>query len=282
MNTDKIYLVTGGTSGVGKAIATGIAETGATVVLVSRNELNGRAAVKEISATTGNENVSFLVADLSRLHSVFLLSEQYKARYPKLDGLINAAGAWYFKKELTEDNLDKSFVVNYLSHFALTHFLMDTLKSAEGARVVTIGGATRFLKKTGLDLHELQFPKSFGMKTILSSMLARIYFGFELADRLEGTNVSSIIVHPGFVKSNIGRSVPWWLKILFSLSSNVRNAPSTCESGVFAALETNVGNGVFIDDQKNIVDIRSSFRKETGENLWVLSEKLLSSKTKQI
>lgn len=276
MNSDKIYLVTGGTSGVGKAIAKGIAQTGAHVIIVSNHVSNCRNVVKEITTVTGNKNVSFHAADLRSMKEVFRLSESIKKEHSQLHGLINAAGAWYFKKERTQELIDASFAINYLSHFAISYFLLDVLKSTSGSRIVTVGGAPRFMKKTALDLHRLQFPGSYGMKTILSAMLARVYLGFELADRLGGSNAGSMILHPGFVKSNIGRSAPWWLKLLFSFSQEARNAPETCESGVYAATMTHPSNGTFIDEKMNVVDLRGRFSKTTGNELWLLSEQLVN------
>ncbi|WP_343539693.1 SDR family NAD(P)-dependent oxidoreductase [Sphingobacterium thalpophilum] len=203
---DKTYLVTGGTSGVGKAIATGIARTGANVVIVSRNTSNGQQTVKEILEKTANKNVSFVTADLSLMKSVEQLSMQFKQQYNQLHGLVNAAGAWYFKKEITSEGIDKSFAINYLSHFVLTNNLLDLIKATDDARIVTVGGAPRFLKKPKIDLKDLQLTKSYSwLRATNLAMFARVYFGFELADRLQNTPASSMLFHPGFVKSNLGK-----------------------------------------------------------------------------
>jgi NAD(P)-dependent dehydrogenase (short-subunit alcohol dehydrogenase family) len=275
----KTFLVTGGTSGVGKAIATGIAQTGAKVIIVSRSVANAEYAVKEISEKTGNKNISFMIADLSLMASVYQLSEQFKKQHEKLHGIVNAAGAWYFKKEMTTEGIDKSLAVNYLSHFALTNSLLDVLKVTEDARIVTVGGNPSFLKKPKLDLNDLQLTKSYsGLKAAGNGMFARIYFGFELADRLNGTSVSSMVFHPGFVKSNLANDAPWWLKLMFSLYPSVRNAPETCESGVYVATKEDAKstNGQFFDEKKCIIQIRDNFDKSIGERLWLLSEQLLS------
>lgn len=275
---NKTYLVTGGTSGVGKAIATGIAKTGANVVIVSRNASSGQQTVKEISEISANKNVSFLIADLSLMTSVLQLSEQFKQQHDQLHGLVNAAGAWYFKKEITSEGLDKSFAINYLSHFTLTNSLLNLLKATDDARVVTVAGAPRFLKKPKLDLNDLQHKKYSWIKAVSSEMFARVYFGFELADRLKDTSASSILFHPGFVKSNLGKNTaPWWLKLMFLFSSDVRNAPETCESGVYVATKENIKtvNGNFFDEKNNIVDVRKQFNQSTGKELWLLSEQFL-------
>ncbi|WP_433862897.1 SDR family NAD(P)-dependent oxidoreductase [Sphingobacterium thalpophilum] len=279
---DKTYLVTGGTSGVGKAIATGIARTGANVVIVSRNTSNGQQTVKEILEKTANKNVSFVTADLSLMKSVEQLSMQFKQQYNQLHGLVNAAGAWYFKKEITSEGIDKSFAINYLSHFVLTNNLLDLIKATDDARIVTVGGAPRFLKKPKIDLKDLQLTKSYSwLRATNLAMFARVYFGFELADRLQNTPASSMLFHPGFVKSNLGKgTTPWWLKLLFSLSSDVRNAPESCESGVYVATKENAksANGKFFDEKNNIIELRDKFKKSIGNELWLLSEQLTAKK----
>ena len=275
----KTYLVTGGTSGVGKAIATGIAQTDAKVIIVSRSIANAENAVKEISEKTANKNISFLIADLSLMASVFQLSEAYKKQHKNLHCIVNAAGAWYFKKKMTTEKIDQSLAVNYLSHFALTNSLLDVLKATEDARIVTVGGNPAFLKKPKLDLNDLQLTKSYsGLKAAGYGMFSRIYFAFELADRLKGTSVSSMVFHPGFVKSNLMNGAPWWLRLVFSLYPAVRNAPKTCESGVYLATKEDAQstNGQFFDEKNGIIPVRGNFDESIGKQLWLLTEQLLS------
>src|SRR5690606_32811619 len=190
---------------------------------------------------SANKHISFLTADLSLLKSVEQLSKQFTEQHNQLHGLVNAAGAWYFKKEITSEGIDKSFAINYLSHFALTNRLLDVLEAADDARIVTVAGAPRFLKKPKIDLNNLQLEKSYSwLKATNLAMFARIYFGFELAEKLQYTSVSSMLFHPGFVKSNLGKNkLPWWLKLMMSFSSDVKNAPETCESGVYVATKEN-------------------------------------------
>jgi NAD(P)-dependent dehydrogenase (short-subunit alcohol dehydrogenase family) len=275
----KTYLVTGGTSDVGKAIAMGIAQTDAEVIIVSRTISNAEKAVKEISEKTANKNISFLIADLSVMASVYQLSEAYKKHHKNLHCLVNAAGALYFKKKLTSESIDQSLAVNYLSHFALTKSLLDVLKATGDARIVTVGGNPAFLKQPNLDLNDLELTKSYsGLKAAGHGMFARIYFAFELADRLKSTSVSSMVFHPGFVKSNLINGAPWWLKLVFSLYPAVRNAPKTCKSGVYVATKEDAKstNGQFFDEKNGIIQMRSNFDKSIAEQLWLLSEQLLS------
>lgn len=276
----KTYLITGGTSGVGKAIATGIAQTGAKVIIVGRNQSNAEIAIKEIYKKSGNKEVSFIKADLSLMKSVYQLCEQIKSQETYLNGIVNAAGGWFFDKETTSEGIDRSFAVNYLSHFALSTGLLELLKKTEDSRIATVGGNPFFLKKPKLDLNDLQLNKSYGgLKAAGYGMFARIYFAFELADRLKGTSVSSMIFHPGFVKSNLGNNAPWWLKLISNLSPSVRNAPDTCESGVYVATKENAKstNGQFFNEKNEIIEMRKNFDGNTGKKLWMMSESLLSS-----
>lgn len=279
---DRTYLITGGTSGVGKAIATGIAKTGANVVIVSRTTSNGQQTVREISEKSANRKISFLTADLSLMKSVDQLSTEFKQQHNQLHGLVNAAGTWYFKKEMTSEGIDKSFAINYLSHFVLTNNLLDIIETTDDARIVTVAGAPRFMKKPKIDLNDLQLTKSYSwLKATNLAMFARVYFGLELADRLQNTSASSMLFHPGFVKSNLGKgATPWWLKLMFLLSSDVRNAPDTCESGVYVATKENAKstNGKFFDEKNNIIELQNKFEKSIGKELWLLSEQLSSKR----
>ena len=276
----KTYLVTGGTSGVGKAIATGVAQTGAKVIIVGRNESNAEIALKEIFDKSGNREVSFIKADLSLMESVSQLCEQIKLQHSHLNSVVNAAGGWFFDKKVTSEGIDQSFAVNYLCHFALSTGLLDLLMKTEDSRIVTVGGNPFFLKNPKLQLDDLQLSRSYsGLKAAAYGMFARIYFGFELADRLKGTSVSSMIFHPGFVKSNLANNAPWWLKFISNLSPSVKNAPETCKSGVYVATKENATstNGQFFNEKNDIIDIRPNFDKLTGKQLWQISESLLST-----
>lgn len=140
---DRVFLVTGGTSGVGKSIAMGLARVGAKVVIVSRDAKRGEAASEEIAKATGNDRCEFLVADLSLQSSIRNVSEEFKRKHDHLHALVNAAGARFPQKQLTEEGLDRSFAVNYLGHFLLTNQLLGSLKESRPARILTVAGNSR-------------------------------------------------------------------------------------------------------------------------------------------
>lgn len=272
---DKVFLLTGGTSGVGQAIATGLAKLGAKVVIISRTAESGQQGVSHIAAATGNDRAEFLVADLSLLSSIRHVSEEVKRRYDNLHVLANVAGALFFDQQLTAEGIDKAFAVNYLGHFYLTNQLLDILQASGPSRVMTVGGAPRFLQNPTLDLQDIQLKNNYsGMRATSQAMLARLYFTFALAKRLEGTGTTAIAFHPGLITSKLVQDAPWWLKALTGLMKPWEK--TTCDSGVYLATAPEVehANGVFFDDKMQVVPLNGKYDPAVGEKLWHLSEAL--------
>ena len=272
---NKVFLVTGGTSGVGKAIALGLARLGAKVVIISRTADSGQQAVSHIAAATGNDRAEFLVADLSLQSSIRQVSEAFKRRHGHLHGLVNVAGALFCDKQRTVEGIDKAFAVNYLGHFYLTNQLLEVLKESGPSRIMTVGGAPRFLQKPTIDFQDIQLDNNYsGLRATSQAMFARLYFTFALARRLEGTGVTAVAFHPGLITSKLVQDAPWWLKALTGLMKPWEK--DTCDVGVYlaAAQEVEQASGVFFDDNKQLVPLNSKYDPALGEKLWRLSEEL--------
>lgn len=273
--TDKVFLVTGGTSGVGQAIATGLAGLGAKVVIISRTAASGQQAVSRLAQATGNDRAEFLVADLALQSSIRSVSAEFKRRYEGLHGLVNAAGALFFDQQLTAEGIDKSLAVNYLSHFYLTNQLLEVLRESGPSRVLTVGGAPRFLQRPAIDFQDIQLKNNYsGMWATSQAMFARLYFTFALAKRLTGTDVTAVAFHPGLISSQLVRDAPWWLKALTGLLTPWEK--TTCDVGVYLATAPEVegANGVFFDEKKQPVPLTDKYDPALGERLWRLSEEL--------
>lgn len=275
---NRVFLVTGGTSGVGKATATGLARIGAKIVIVSRSAERGQEALNAIAEATGNDQGEYLVADLSLQSSIRAASEAFKRKYDNLHVLANLGGAAYFEKQLTQDGIERSFAVNYLSHFLLTNQLLDILKASHPARVMTVAGAPQFFRNPKINFEDLQSQKQFsGLRATGQAMFARAFFAFELARRLEGTRVTSVAFHCGNVKSNLFKTtqnIPWYLRLIGPIFA--ARAKDTCEIGVYlaAAREVETVSGVFFDDKKRIAPLREKYDEPAGEKLWRMSEEL--------
>jgi NAD(P)-dependent dehydrogenase (short-subunit alcohol dehydrogenase family) len=275
-NTEKVYLITGGTSGVGYAIARGLARTGGEVIITSRSHDSGDRAVKALSAYSDNAKVSYLVADLALQKDIIQLAKTFKEDHQRLDALINVAGAIYFDQQFTSEGIDRSLAINYLAHFSLTARLLDLLNATPQSRVLTVGGAPRFIKKPQITLKDLRPSKSYNGLTALSkAMFARVYFAFELAERLKGTNTSSFIFHPGLITSNLVNDAPLWLRFITYLMKPWEK--KDCKIGVYLATsdEISAHSGSFYDDEKNVISLNDVYHSDMGRALWSETETFL-------
>jgi len=198
----KICLVTGASSGIGKATALGLAKLGATVVMVCRDTARGEAALSEIKQKSGNNSLDLLVADLSSQAEIRSLASEYRGKYQHLHVLINNAGVYYTKRHVTVDGLEAMFAINYLARFLLTNLLLDIIKSSAPARVINVAGA--YHAKGKLNFDDLQGGNDFdGQQANHQSKLADVLFTYELARRLEGTGVTVNCLHPGMVATSL-------------------------------------------------------------------------------
>src|SRR5437763_11599826 len=198
---EKICLVTGSTSGIGKVTARELANRGATVVLVSRSRAKGEATQAEIKQATGNQHVELLVADLSLLQDVRRLAAEFQHTYPHLHLLVNNAGGAYPRRTLTSEGLEATLAVNYLAPFLLTELLLDTLKASAPARIVNVSSAQH--ATVSLEFDNLQGEKKYAnLRNYGQAKLALLLWTYELARRLEGTGVTVNALHPGITASN--------------------------------------------------------------------------------
>jgi NAD(P)-dependent dehydrogenase (short-subunit alcohol dehydrogenase family) len=204
---EKVCLITGATSGIGKATAMGLATMGASVVMVGRDRDRGEAALAAIKEKSANASVDLFLADLSSQEEVSRLADQFKEAYPRLDVLINNAGLFHSKRITTSDELETTFAVNHLAHFLLTDLLLDVLKASAPSRIVNVSSGDH--SNGTIDFDDLQGEKGYkGAKAYSQSKLANVLFTYELARRLEGTGVSANCLHPGAgVRTNFGSGV---------------------------------------------------------------------------
>lgn len=203
----KACLVTGATSGIGKETAVRLAALGAAVTIVARDEARGAAAVAEISARAPGAEVAALTADLSSPAQVRRLATQVQGRLARLDVLVNNAGVISVRRTLTVGGLEVMFATNHLGPFLLTGLLRGLLELSAPARVVTVASAAhRPVRAIPWDDLARGGPggneQAYGL-----SKLANILFTAELARRLDGTGVTANCLHPGFVRTGLGREV---------------------------------------------------------------------------
>jgi len=200
---DRVFLVTGANSGIGKATALGLARLGGTVVMACRSATRGEAARQDVVRDSGNSSVYLEIVDLASEESTRSFAEEFQRKYPRLDVLINNAGVYTAHREVTPDGLERTFEVNYLSGFLLTHLLLDLLKKSAPSRIVNVSSSAH----SGGTIHfdDLQGEQRYGgFGAYGQSKLAQVLFTRELARRLEGTRVTVNACHPGVIRTNLG------------------------------------------------------------------------------
>jgi len=199
----KTVVVTGATSGIGEVAALELARKGARIVFVARNPLRRDATLARLMVANDKAEHAAYLADLSRLSEMKRVAGEIAAAEPKIDVLINNAGAIFARRETTPDGLEMTFATNHLAYFVVTNLLLERLKAAPGARVVSTSSAAH--KSGKLNFDDLQSEKSFsGFAAYGTSKLCNILFTRELARRLSGTGVTATCLHPSFVATRFG------------------------------------------------------------------------------
>jgi NAD(P)-dependent dehydrogenase (short-subunit alcohol dehydrogenase family) len=219
----KIAVVTGGTDGIGKEIARGLAMRGLRVIIIGRNREKGDQAEEELRGAAGNSHVEFLQADLSLMAEVNRVAAQLEVLLPALHYLVHSAGIVRGRRELTVERIETNLATNYLNRFAFTLPLLPLLAAAsrpgEAARVLIVSGAARGGK---IHFGDVNLTSNFStIRAVLQFCRANDLFTVELARRLQdrehapGVMVSCLKI--GVVKTNIRREFPAWMKLLVPL-----------------------------------------------------------------
>ena len=199
-------MITGGSDGIGYVAARELARMGATVVIAGRNNTKTAAAVERIIGETGNRDVRYMLADLSSQGDVLRLADQVKQQVPRLDVLVNNAGAIFLSNRRSVEGIEMTFALNHLGYFLLTTLLLDLLKASTPARIVNVSSSSHF-SAGNFRLEDLPKPGSNGgYRAYGRSKLCNILFTYELARRLEGSGVTVNALHPGLVRTNIARN----------------------------------------------------------------------------
>ena len=200
----RVCIVTGANKGIGNATAHALAGMGATVVLACRNTDAGVVAQQAIRESTGNPNVSAMPLDLASLASVRQFAADFTATHDRLNVLVNNAGIYTSKRALTEDGFERTWEVDYLSHFLLTNLLMDALRRGAPSRVINVSSAGHQMGRIEFD--DLNRERRWsGIRAYGQAKLAQILFTKEFSRRFAGTGVSAFAVHPGAVRTDWSR-----------------------------------------------------------------------------
>ncbi len=265
-------LITGSTDGLGRRVARDLAAGGATVIVHGRSEERGRRAVAEIIEETGNEGTSLVLADLASLEAVRALARHVRERTDRLHVLVNNAGigagprGGEAARELSADRYELRFAVNYLSHFLLTHLLLDLLRASAPARIVDVAS----IGQHPIDFDDVMLEHGYdGFRAYAQSKLAQVMFTFELADRLgPSAGVTVNALHPATLMDT---------KMVFesfgSARTRVEDGARATERLIADPALDGVTGRYFDATEKSRADPQA-YDPEARRRLWELSERL--------
>ena len=273
----KTCVITGATSGIGYGIAKGLASRNFDLVLIGRNAKKGETVVEALKNYANHSNISYYNVDLCSQKHLRQTGEQIRERHPRIDVLINNAGVWTSRCELTEEKIEKQFAVNHLAYFLLTHLLYPNIVRCADGRIINMGSDSHKFGK--INFHDLNLERSYhGLKAYGQSKLANLLFTYELHRTKQHDHVSVYCVQPGLVKTDIGvkhtnafHSLMWKLRRLGGMTPE-----EAAETAIYLATAPEVAgsSGLYWDKCRPKPSSARSQDPHDAARLWKISEQL--------
>ena len=272
----KTLVATGATSGIGAAAIEALAKRGARIIFIARDAAKAEATRSRLETWAPGAGHRAILGDLSLMRDTQRIGAEIAASEPRIDVLINNAGAMFADRRVTAEGLEMTFALNHMSYFVLTRALLDRLKAAAPSRVVSTSSMAH--AGASLDFSDLQGSKSFsGWRAYQRSKLANILFTRELARRLAGTGVSANCLHPGVVASRFGDEAGGWLTTGFSVIKLFAISPQkAADTIVYLASSAEVAgvSGQYFVKHKIAKTSSQSLDDAAAARLWSVSETL--------
>jgi NAD(P)-dependent dehydrogenase (short-subunit alcohol dehydrogenase family) len=284
----KVVVLTGATSGIGQVAAEKLAGMGARIVQVARDRERGQESLNRIRQRSPDVAHNVYYADLSRLSEMKRVASEISQAEPRIDVLINNAGAMFGSRQLTEDGLELTFALNHMAYFVLTHGLRDRLLASAPARVVNTSSDAH--QVAPLDFNDLQSAEAYrgnvlewlrfggpGFKVYGRSKLCNILFTRELAWRLIGTGVTANSLHPGFVATRFGDHTGGLVSFGIGIAKRFALSPEQgAETLVYLASSSEVANetGKYFHRCRPATPSREAQDDAKARRLWEETEKL--------
>jgi NAD(P)-dependent dehydrogenase (short-subunit alcohol dehydrogenase family) len=272
----KVVVVTGGTSGIGQVAAVELARQGARIVLIARDRARVAQALAAINGAGPAVAHRAVYADLANIAQTRRVAAEIVATEPRIDVLINNAGALFNRRQLSPDGLEMTFAVNHVAYFVLTEALMPTLKRSGPARIVNTASAAH--RGAKLDFDDLQSERAYsGFQVYGRSKLCNILFTRELARRLQGSGVTANSLHPGFVATRFGDRSGGLLQAVMPIAKLGAISPSKgAETIVYLASSPEVASvsGLYFYRDKPETPSPEAQDDNAATRLWAESERL--------
>jgi len=275
----KLCLITGATDGIGKETAKSLAGFNARLILVGRDQSKGESVRNELMVQTGNDQIDIMTADLSNMNAIQKLSEEIHKKYNKLNVLINNVGAFFSKREITDEGFEKTFALNHLGYFLLTKLLLDLIKKSTDSRIVNVSSQAHAGSTINFD--DLQGEKDFsGWNAYKQSKLMNIMFTYKLAELLQDTPITINTLHPGFVRSRFGENNDGMVGIGLKLAKKIGaiSIKQGAKTSVFLASSSTVKgvSGKYFVKCKSEKSSTSSYNTSDIDRLWKTTEQCLT------
>ncbi len=272
----KTCVVTGANAGIGKETAIGLAREGALVIMVCRSRERGEKALAEVEEATGSRTVELLLCDMAAFASMRELSEEIHARHDAVHVLVNNAGAILGGRELTVDGIERTFQINHLGYFVVTHLLLDLLRASAPARIVNVASTAH--RRAQFEFDNLQGERKYrDLSAYSRSKLYNIAFTYQLARRLEGSGVTANCLHPGVVASNFGLSASPAFRTLVRMGRPFLISPERgARTSIYLASSPEVEgvSGEYFDKCRPVRSSEVSYDVASQERLWEISAEL--------
>jgi NAD(P)-dependent dehydrogenase (short-subunit alcohol dehydrogenase family) len=276
----KTCLVTGATSGIGVVTAGSLARRGASLILVGRDQGRCDEAVERIRRESGNPAVEAVVADLSVQDEVRRLAAEVREKHPRLDVLVNNAGAMFAPRVESRDGIEMTWALDHLAYFLLTNLLLDTLKVSAPSRIVNVASDAHRMAQ-GINFDDPEGKTRYKpFQAYAQSKLANILFTYELARRLEGSGVTANTLHPGFVATRFAEkkgALFTAMKLLARVMAISPDAGARTTVYLAASPEVEGVSGKYYVKEKPAVSSRASHDAEAARRLWRLSAQMTGS-----
>lgn len=275
----KLVVISGATSGIGYAVAKKYASMGANILCINRNLQKSEQLKKEIESQYA-VSCNFLIADLSSLEETHRVASQLLDLQTPIDVLIHNAGVFLTKKELTDDGLEKVFMVQYLASFVINYMLKDKLISQEKSRIILVNSEGHRFAAWGIRLDDLNWEKRSygGLKSYGSAKLAQLLSMISFNEYFNGSGVTINAMHPGAVKTETGqengRIYKWYKKNI--LDKSLKPASISAESIYYLGVSKEVESisGKFFNLTTLEIPSPPALDEETAKILWNISIKL--------
>ncbi len=275
MLDNKIVVITGANSGIGKEAAVALAEKRAHIVMVCRNEERGEAARQEIIYRSDNEQVDLMLCDLSVQADIEKCGLAMREKYSHIDVLLNNAGGFFTKRRESADGLEMTFALDHMGYFLLTHYLLDLVKKGTTKRIINVSSEAHRIPKS-IPWDDLQHEQSYSsMQVYGEAKLYNVYFTQKLAQLLETDGITVNALHPGFVASKFGSGqgilmqVVWGLLRPFQISEK-----KGAQTSIYLASSPEVEQvtGRYFEKQQQSETTALAENQENIDRLWEVSK----------